>query len=111
MPSYFPENNEPKPMDSSDRSLQKINSLVLDGVEVSNGQKGFQYIGGTVSTSGNWYALQILTDTKFHTLTGNGTGLANTALGSAVEVPAGTALFGSFTTIQLHSGSLNAYHA
>jgi len=30
MPSYFPENNEPKPMDSSDRSLQKINSL-LDG--------------------------------------------------------------------------------
>jgi len=33
MPSYFPENNEPKPMDSSDRSLQKINSLLTSGAK------------------------------------------------------------------------------
>lgn len=37
MPSYFPENNEPKPMDSSDRSLQKINSLLNSGISSTAG--------------------------------------------------------------------------
>ena len=36
MPSYFPENNEPKPMDSSDRSLQKINSLIASAAAASD---------------------------------------------------------------------------
>lgn len=37
MPSYFPENNEPKPMDTSDRSLQKINGLLSSGSKPSTG--------------------------------------------------------------------------
>jgi len=117
MPSYFPENNEPKPMDSSDRSLQKINSLLgsaipsASGLKIANGLGGGQYIGGTVSNSGNWYAVQAVTDTKFQTLTGNITGVANATLGSAVTIPAGLVLFGSFTAIQLHSGSVIAYNA
>lgn len=36
MPSYFPENNEPKPMDSPDRSLQKINSLIASAALASD---------------------------------------------------------------------------
>jgi hypothetical protein len=117
MPSYFPENNDPKPMDSADRSLQKINSLLgnaipsTSGLKIANGLGGGRYIGGTTSNAGNWYAIQAVTDTKFHTLTGNITGVANTALGSAIEIPAGLVMFGSFTTIQLHSGSVIAYNA
>jgi hypothetical protein len=42
-------------------------------------------------------------------LTGNLTGLANVTLGSAIEVPAGLTIFGLFTAIELHSGSVIAY--
>ena len=102
-------------MDSADRSLQKINSLLSGGdisgeVAISNSLKGAKYIGGTGATTGEWSAIQAVTDTKFHTLTGNVTGLANTTLGSAITVPAGLTIFGAFTAIQLHSGSVIAYN-
>jgi hypothetical protein len=77
---------------------------------ITNSLSGAQYIGGTSATTGEWSAIQAVTDTKFHTLTGNVTGLANTALGSAIEVPAGLAIFGVFAAIQLHSGSVIAYN-
>jgi hypothetical protein len=77
---------------------------------ITNSLSGAQYIGGTSATTGQWSAIQAVTDTKFHTLTGNVTGLANTALGSAIEVPAGLTIFGYFTAIQLHSGSVIAYN-
>lgn len=76
---------------------------------ITNSFSGANYIGGTTSNTGEWTAIQAVTDTKFHTLTGNVTGLANTALGSAIEVPAGLTIFGAFTVIQLHSGSVIAY--
>lgn len=82
---------------------QLVGSLII------NNSKGGAYIGNTNATSGAWTAIQVLTDTKFHTLTGNITGLADTLLGSAVLVPAGLVLFGNFTAIQLHSGSVIAY--
>ena len=110
MPSYFPENNEPKVMDSADRSLQKINGL-LDASSVIDTSKGFQYIGGTSPVSGQWSAIVLAQDTKFHTLTGNGSGVANTTLGSAPELAGGLVLLGSFTTIRLHSGAVLAYNA
>jgi hypothetical protein len=77
---------------------------------ITNSLSGAQYIGGTSATTGEWSALQAVTDTKFHTLTGNVTGLANTSLGSAIDVPAGLTLFGYFTALQLHSGSVIAYN-
>jgi hypothetical protein len=77
---------------------------------ITNSLSGAQYIGGTSPTTGEWSAIQAVTDTKFHTLTGNVTGLANTSLGSAIEVPAGLTIFGYFTAIQLHSGSVIAYN-
>ena len=125
MPSYFPENNEPKPMDSPDRSLQKINSLLSGGisasipgqvsvsgdVSVSNGDSGGQYIGTTDSVSGTFSAIQIVSDAKFHTLTGNLAGAANTTSGSAPTFPLGVVLYGAFTAIKLHSGAVVAYNA
>ena len=82
---------------------QLVGSLII------NNSKGGACIFDTNLTSGNWTAIQVLTDTKFHTLTGNVTGVANTLLGTAVLLPAGLVLFGSFTAIQLHSGSVIAY--
>ena len=79
-------------------------------VRVSNGGNGGIYIGGTSATSGSWSAVQVIADAKFHTLTGNITGVANTTLGSAPTMPAGVVLFGGFTTVQLHSGSVIAYN-
>lgn len=84
--------------------------MAQPNVRITNSLSGAQYIGGTSATTGEWSAIQAVTDTKFHTLTGNVTGLANTSLGSAIEVPAGLTIFGFFTTLQLHSGSVIAYN-
>ena len=114
MPSYFPENNEPKPMDSSDRSLQKINSLLATGgaeVSIANGEGGGRYVGNTNTFTGSWSAIQVLADAKFHTLTGNVSDLANTTDASAPVVPAGNIVYGRFTALKLHSGRLIAYSA
>ena len=76
---------------------------------ITNSQSDGQFIGGTSPITGEFAAIQAVTDTKFHTLTGNLTGLANVTLGSAIEVPAGLTIFGLFTAIELHSGSVIAY--
>lgn len=77
--------------------------------KITNGLSGGAYVGGTDATTGDWCALQVLTDAKFHTLTGNLSGVANTTSGSAPTIPAGSILFGKFTALKLHSGSLVAY--
>jgi hypothetical protein len=51
----------------------------------------------------------MLTESKIETLTGNVSGLANSSLGSAPPLPAGLVVFGNFTTLKLHSGSVIAY--
>lgn len=77
---------------------------------VTNGQAGGVYIGGTTLTSGTWQAINVIASARFHTLTGNiSGGIANTTSGSAPTIPAGTTLFGNFSAIQLHSGSVVAY--
>ena len=61
--------------------------------------------------------IQILTDTKFHTLTvetgynDGGLAVANTTAGSATLIPAGTLLEGRWTEIQIHSGLIRVYEA
>jgi hypothetical protein len=69
-------------------------------------------------TGREWFAIQIINDARFHTLTNpsalasansNSDSLANTTSGSAVLVPAGTILYGTFTAFQLHSGIVIAY--
>ena len=72
---------------------------------ITNNQNGAEYIVSTAQQNGDWQALQFLTDSKLHTLTGNVTGLANTTSASAPTIPAGLAIYGKFTRFQLHSSS------
>jgi hypothetical protein len=79
--------------------------------KITNGLSGGVYVGGTSATTGDWLAIQVLADAKFHTLTGNLTGVANTTEGNAPVIPAGSTIFGKFTALQLHSGRVIAYTA
>ena len=74
-----------------------------------NSTKGGAYYEDTDSHTGTWSAIQMVTETKLETLTGNVSGLANSLLGSAPLLPAGLVVFGNFTTLKLHSGSVIAY--
>jgi len=86
-------------------------------MKITNASKGGKLYSDTTShtpegqNSGPWGVVQILNDTKFHTLSGTLDGVANTTSGSAPSIPAGTVLEGQFTTLQLHSGSVIAYYA
>jgi hypothetical protein len=80
--------------------------------KITNGMSGGKYIADTSLHSGDYLAIQVLADAKFHTLTGNITnGIANTTEASAPVVPAGTVLYGKFTAIDLWSGRIIAYTA
>jgi hypothetical protein len=80
--------------------------------KITNGLSGGTYIADTTLRTGDWFAVQVLADAKFHTLTGNITnGIANTTDASAPVIPAGTVLFGKFTALDLHSGRIIAYNA
>jgi hypothetical protein len=83
--------------------------MAYPNARITNNTQGADYVALTAPQSGTWQALQMLTATKFHTLTGNIAGLANTNSLTAVELPAGLAIYGRFTTFQLHSGSVLAY--
>jgi hypothetical protein len=77
---------------------------------ITNFNNGSQHITGTSPVTGSFSAVVCTADTKFHTLTGNSSNVANATLGSAFEFTDGTAIVGSFTAIQLHSGSVLAYN-
>jgi hypothetical protein len=92
-------------------NLQDYNPQItqLVGAQVLNSTKGGAYYADTTSRNGTWAAIQMLTESKIETLTGNVSGLANSSLGSAPSLPAGLVVFGNFTTLKLHSGSVIAY--
>jgi hypothetical protein len=79
--------------------------------KITNGLSGGNYIADTDPHAGDWLAVQVLADAKFHTLTGNIADIADTTEGDAPVIPAGTVLFGKFTAITLHSGRIVAYTA
>lgn len=79
--------------------------------KITNGMSGGIYIADTTARTGDWFAIQVLADAKFHTLTGNLSDVANTTEASAPVIPAGTVLYGKFATIDLHSGRVIAYAA
>jgi hypothetical protein len=81
----------------------------LVGAQVLNSTKGGAYYADTTSRTGTWAAIQMVTETKLETLTGNVSGLAAALLGSAPLLPAGLVVFGNFTELKLHSGSVIAY--
>lgn len=66
----------------------------------------------TAPTGRYWFAIQIINDAKFHTLTNNlatGDALANTTLANAPTIGAGIILYGNFSSFQLHQGIVIAY--
>ena len=79
---------------------------------VTNGSNGSVFVSGTSATVAEktWCAITVISDAKFHTLTGGPTGLANTTSGSATTIPVGLTIYGSFTALQLHSGAVIAYN-
>ena len=77
---------------------------------VNNGFDGGELVDDTTARTGQWNAVQVLADAKFHTLTGNLVGVANTTEGSAPSIPAGTVLFGIFSAVELHSGKVVMYN-
>ncbi len=79
--------------------------------KITNGLSGGNYIADTDPHTGDWLAVQVLADAKFHTLTGNIADIANATEASAPVIPAGTVLFGKFTALTLHSGRIIAYTA
>ena len=76
--------------------------------KITNGAAGGAYIADTSPRTGQWFAVQVLADAKFHTLTGNISGIANTTDANAPVIPAGSTIFGYFTALQLHSGRVVA---
>ena len=79
--------------------------------KITNGLSGGAYYADTDAHTGDWLAIQVLADAKFHTLTGNLADVANATEGSAPVIPAGTVLYGKFTALDLHSGRIIAYTA
>jgi len=70
-----------------------------------SGFNGGTLITGTTAKTGSWYAVQVVADVVFSTLTGNLGG--DTYAG--VTFAAGTVIYGSFTAITLASGKVIAY--
>jgi hypothetical protein len=78
-------------------------------VRTTNRQSGALSIANTDAFAGEFVSIDVMTDAKFHTLTGNLTGAANATEGSAHVIKAGTTIDGIFTAIKLHSGTVIAY--
>jgi hypothetical protein len=79
-------------------------------VSIRNRQNGVRLISDTNAVTGEFVSIDVLDDTtKFHTLTGNQTGLANTTSGSAYAFPVGVEIEGNFSEIKLHAGAVLAY--
>ena len=76
---------------------------------ITNRTSGSQFIGDTNTVTADIVSIDVMTDTKFHTLTGNLTGAANATEASAALIKAGTTIDGYFTAIKLHSGTVIAY--
>jgi len=72
---------------------------------INNCLNGGQVIADTATYTGDWIEIRVITTTVFATLTGNLSNVGSTSF------PAGTILNGRFTTIDLASGSIVAYHA
>jgi len=96
MPTFFDENLAPSVTQETDAAL------------VSLGQRGFIYTDDTNLVTGNFAAIQIIFDTVFDGLTA-----LNSTVGGLVGVilPAGTIIYGPFTSYDLASGKVIAYKA
>jgi len=72
------------------------------------GQSGVTNFNDTTARTGNWFAIQIIADVVFTTLTeSDAEGTADMVTG--ITYSAGTVIYGKFTAITLTSGTCRAY--
>ena len=91
-----------------DENLAPSVTQETDAALVSLGQRGFIYTADTTLVEGNFAAIQIIADTVFSALTA----LKSTVGGLVgVTLPAGTIIYGPFTSYDLASGKVIAYKA
>ena len=86
----------------------RFDNFAEDSTEVLNKQNGVNgsiLVTGVGAQTGNWFAIQIVDDAVFTTLTGNMAG--DTYAG--VTFPAGLVIHGTFTALTLASGKVIAY--
>lgn len=97
--SFLPVVNSERPLYAT--AVYDINT------PAQTGQVGATYIKDTSTHNdeSGWYAIQILTDTKFAGLTSNWNG--NSPIGETFAKD--HVVYGNFTSIQLESGSVLAY--
>ena len=75
------------------------------------GLNGGQYINGTATHTGNWFAIQATEATVLATQASNITNLDDICTGEdATSLAAGMVLYGNFTSIDLTSGAIIAYN-
>ena len=91
-----------------DENLASSVTQETDAALVALGQRGFVYTDDTTLVNGNFAAIQIIADTVFSALTA-----LNSTVGGLVGVtlPAGTIIYGPFTSYDLTSGKVIAYKA
>lgn len=92
----------------NDENISPSVTQETDAALVSLGQRGFVYVGDTAATSGNFAAIQIISDTVFASLSA-----LNSTVGGLVgeTLLSGTIIYGPFTNLQLTSGKVIAYKA
>lgn len=76
---------------------------------IMTGFRGGSYFADTTAHTLGFSVVQVIADSKFNSLTGNLSGVANATAASAPVIPAGTVLYGAFTAFQLHSGAVIVY--
>jgi len=90
------------PIPARDQSIEGI----ANDTSLSLGQGGAEYVADTAAHPGNFVAIQAVEVAVINTLTaGNWT--PSTA--TAIPLPAGSTIFGSFSTLTLTSGKVIAY--
>lgn len=84
-------------------AVQGITGGVVINTADQIGVNGGQCISNTASHTLDFTAIQIISDATFTSITGNITGL------TGIVIPAGTVIRGTFTAVQLTSGTIIAY--
>ena len=91
------------------------NYTVVESQNIALGQAGAKFISDTAEHTGSFVAITMLEDTVFATLTpsdttnGYGVGSYNGNSMASETLPAGTTIFGKWTTVDLASGLVVAY--
>lgn len=93
-------------MPGPDTTLKKYDVKAAGNLAL--GQNGCHFESGTDAITGNFYAIQMMADTVFSTLTDDS--LSSTSDdATAITYIRGEVIFGQFTAFTLASGAVRAY--